>query len=287
MSRLDASLDIDLASPREIVRIIQAEDARVADAVERSAEEIASAIDAIAHRLRNGGRLFYIGAGTSGRIAMLDAAELTPTFGVEAGLVQVIIAGGTSAMDQAVEGAEDNAEDAVIAVGDLVHPTDCLVGIAASGTTPFTVAAVREANRIGALTVGVTSTPGSSLATDATIAIVTDVGAEVIMESSRMKSGTAQKLVLNTISTGVMILLGHVHSNLMVDMPATNTKLRSRAIRMVELAAGVDRETAEHALGQSSTVREAIVVASKGLSSEEARLLLETHDGNLRKVLGK
>jgi len=287
MSRLDTSIDIDVASPREIVRLIQEQDATVASAVSRAAESLASAIEAIAERMRGGGRLFYAGAGTSGRIAMLDAAEIPPTFGVAPETVQVIMAGGAVAMDQAVEGAEDRQDDAIAVVRERVTASDALVGVAASGTTPFTVAAVREAKAIGALTVGVTSTPDSLLTTEPNIAIVTEVGSEVIMGSSRMKSGTAQKLVLNTISTGVMILLGHVYSNLMVDMPATNVKLRARAISMVEMAAGVDRQTAERAFDEAGSVRLAIVVAARRTSVDEARELLETHGGNLREVLAR
>src|SRR3954466_12500231 len=198
--RLDASLDIDLRSAREIVRIIQEQDALVAGAVAAEADRIAHAVDQIADRMSHGGHLIYAGAGTSGRIAMLDASELPPTYGIDRNLVRVIMAGGERAFFEAAEGAEDDEDAAIGAVNANVRPEDALIGIAASGTTPFTVAAVRRANMIGALTIGVTSNPDSPLAADADIAIAPRTGAEVIMGSSRMKSGTAQKLILNAIS---------------------------------------------------------------------------------------
>jgi N-acetylmuramic acid 6-phosphate etherase len=284
--RLEASLDIDRRSSLEIVRIIQEQDRCVADAVAREAERVAHAIDQIVERLSHGGRLFYAGAGTSGRIAMLDASELPPTYGIDPSLVRVLMAGGERAWSAAVEGAEDDEEAAVACVNQEVRAEDALVGIAASGTTPFTVAAVRRANMLGALTVGVTSAPGSPLAREVDIAIVPQTGPEVIMGSTRMKGGTAQKMVLNTISTGVMIRLGHVYSNLMIDMPATNEKLHDRAVRMVEMAAGVTRPTAVQAIRDADgNVKLAAVMAGKKVAAGEARQLLERHRGNLREVL--
>jgi N-acetylmuramic acid 6-phosphate etherase len=282
--RLDASLDIDRRSTLEIVRTIQQQDALVAPAVAAEAEHIAHAVDEIANRLSHGGRLFYAGAGTSGRMAMLDAVELPPTFGIDPSLVRVLMAGGERAYFAAVEGAEDDEEAAITTVDREVVADDAVVGIAASGTTPYTVAAVRKANMIGALTVGITSQPNSPLAQDADIAIVPETGPEVIMGSTRMKSGTAQKMVLNAISTTVMIRLGHVYSNLMIDMPATNEKLKKRAARMVELAAGVARPAAVQALRDANgNVKLATVIARKRISSDEARKLLEGR--NLREVL--
>jgi len=282
--RLDASLDIDLAPAIEIVRIIQQQDALVAGAVAAQAERIAHAIDEITERLRHGGRLFYAGAGTSGRIAMLDASELPPTYGVPRDLVRVLIAGGERAYFEAVEGAEDDEDAAIEAVNREVTAEDAVVGIAASGTTPYTVAAVRRANMLGALTIAVTNVAGSPLAQHADIPIVLETGPEVIMGSTRMKSGTAQKLVLNQLSTGVMIRLGHVHSNLMIDMPATNEKLRSRAVRMVELAAGVPRPMAVQAMRDAAgNVKVAAVMAKKRVSADEARTML--HERSLREVL--
>ncbi|HEX9160355.1 MAG TPA: N-acetylmuramic acid 6-phosphate etherase [Thermoanaerobaculia bacterium] len=282
--RLEASLDIDQRSSLEIVRIIQEQDATVARAVAAEGEHIAHAVDQIVERMSHGGHLFYAGAGTSGRIAMLDASELPPTYGIEPTLVRVIMAGGERAYFAAAEGAEDDEDAAIDAINRQVRPDDAVVGIAASGTTPFTVAAVRRANMLGALTAGVTSVSGSPLAKEVDIAIVPQTGPEVIMGSSRMKSGTAQKLVLNTISTAVMIRLGRVYSNLMIDMPATNEKLRSRAVRMVELAAGVTRPMAVQALRDASgNVRLAAVMAKKRVGAEEGRRLIK--ERSLREVL--
>lgn len=283
--RLDASLDIDLRPTREIVRIINEQDALVASAVAAEGERIAQAIDQIAERMANGGRLFYAGAGTSGRIAMLDASELPPTYGIDASLVRVLMAGGERAYFAAAEGAEDDEDAAIEIVEREVKPDDAVVGIAASGTTPYTVAAVRKANLLGALTVGITSVAASPLARDVDIAIVTQTGAEVIMGSSRMKSGTAQKLILNTISTGVMIRLGHTYSNLMIDMPATNEKLRNRAVTMVAIVANVPRPAAVQAIREADgNVKVATVIAKRGVSADEARALLAKH--SLREVLG-
>jgi N-acetylmuramic acid 6-phosphate etherase len=284
--RLDTSLDIDRLPAADVVRLIQEQDATVAAAVAAERERIAQAVEQIADRLSHGGRLFYAGAGTSGRMAMLDASELPPTYGIDRSLVRVIMAGGERAFFEAAEGAEDDEDAAIAAVNAEVKAEDAVVGIAASGTTPFTVAAVRRANMLGALTVGVTSVPGSPLARDVDIPIVTRTGPEVIMGSSRMKSGTAQKLVLNTISTAVMVLLGHTWSNLMIDMPATNEKLRNRAVRMVELAAGVTRPMAVQAMREAGgNVKLAAVMAGKRVDLESARQLLEEHRGRLREVL--
>jgi len=277
-NRLDASLEID--------RVIQEQDAAIPSVMTSQAVPLARAIEAITDRIRNGGRLFYAGAGTSGRIAMLDASELPPTYGVPADLVRVLMAGGEEAFFAAVEGAEDDEEAAVQSVNTMLHDADAIIGIAASGTTPYTVAAVRRANMIGALTIGITSTPGSPLARDTDIPIVLETGPEVILGSSRMKAGTAQKLALNTISTGIMIQLGKVYSNLMIEMPATNAKLRNRAVAMVELISGVSRAVALEALEASGgSVKHAIVIASRKVDAAAAKQLLDAQDGNLRKVL--
>ncbi len=284
--RLKASLDIDKLPANDIVRIILEQDATVVPAIAAESERIAHAIEQIAERMSHTGRLFYVGAGTSGRIAMLDASELPPTFGIDASLVRVIMAGGERAFFSAAEGAEDDEDAAIDAINKDVRPDDAVIGIAASGTTPFTVAAVRRANMLGALTVGITSVPNAPLARDVDIPIITETGAEVIMGSSRMKSGTAQKIVLNTISTGVMIRLGRVYSNLMIDMPATNEKLRSRAVTMVELASGTTRPAAVEALrAAEGNVKLATVMAAKKLGADEARRLLKNHGGRLREVL--
>jgi N-acetylmuramic acid 6-phosphate etherase len=282
--RLEASLDIDCRPAIEIVRIIQQQDALVADAVAAQAVRIAHAVDEIAERLRHGGRLFYAGAGTSGRMAMLDASELPPTYGIDPSMVRVLMAGGERAFFSAVEGAEDDEDGAIEAVSREVTADDAVIGVAASGTTPFTVAAVRKANMLGALTVAVTSVAGSALAQHTDIPIVVETGPEVIMGSSRMKSGTAQKLVLNQISTGVMIRIGRVFSNLMIEMPATNEKLRDRAVRMVELAAGIPRPMAVQKMRESEgNVKVAVVMVKKNVSAAEARQLLASK--SLREVL--
>jgi len=284
--RLSSTLEIDRATPREIVRLIQEQDRSVADAVEQAAEKIAHAIDAITDRLRSGGRLFYVGAGTSGRIAMLDASELPPTYGTDPSLVSVIMAGGNNAYFAAVEGAEDSEEDGIAAVDAQVTENDAVVGVAASGTTPFTVAAIRKANMLGALTVGVTSIENSPLVRECDIPIVAVTGPEVIMGSSRMKSGTAQKLILNTISTGVMVRLGKVYSNLMVEMPPTNIKLTRRTAQMVELATGAPRARCEEALAQcGGNIKAAIWLIKREGTPEEAVAALARSSGNLREAL--
>lgn len=284
--RLKNSLDIDKRSATEIVKIILEQDATVVPAVAAETDRIAHAIEQIAERMAHTGRMFYVGAGTSGRIAMLDASELPPTFGIDPSLVRVIMAGGERAFFSAAEGAEDDEEAAIEAISKEVRPDDSVIGIAASGTTPFTVAAVRRANMLGALTIGITSVPNVPLSRDVDIPIIAETGPEVLMGSSRMKSGTAQKIILNAISTGVMIRLGRVYSNLMIDMPATNEKLRNRAVTMVELASGVTRPAAVEALrGADGNVKLATVMAARKLGADEARRLLEQHAGRLREVL--
>lgn len=286
--RFPESLDIDLVPTERLVEIIQDQDRSVAEAVAAQRPSIVRAIDAIADRMLDGGRLFYVGAGTSGRIAAVDASEIPPTFGTAPEMVQVIMAGGETAFTTAAEGAEDDEEAAVRAIDERVRAEDVVVGIAASGTTPFTVMAVRRANMLGALTLAVTSRAGAPLSREVDIAIAVDTGPEVIMGSSRMKSGTAQKLVLNTISTGIMIRLGRVYSNLMIEMPATNVKLRDRAVRMVELAAGVSRAEAGRAFAESgSSVKVAAVMAKLGLSRDEAEGRLASSGGRLREVFGE
>jgi N-acetylmuramic acid 6-phosphate etherase len=281
----DRAHELDRLSAAQIVGLISDADRHVAPAVAAQAEKIAHAIESIADRMRSGGRLFYAGAGTSGRIAMLDAAELPPTFGIEAGRVEVIMAGGEKAFFGAVEGAEDDQDAAIAEVAQRVGADDSLVGIAASGTTPFTVAAIRRANLSGALTVGITAVPNSPIARECDIPIVVQTGPEVILGSTRMKSGTAQKLVLNTISTGVMILLGRVYGNMMVEMPATNAKLRERAIFMVQSVANAPRSVAESAFAESGSVKVAIVMARKNVDRQRATELLQAARGNLREVL--
>jgi N-acetylmuramic acid 6-phosphate etherase len=284
--RLASSVDLDELDTAELLRRIQAEDARVAPAVAAEAPALATVVDAIVARLAAGGRLFYVGAGTSARIAALDAAELPPTYGTPPSLVQVILAGGERALLHAVEGAEDDAEAGMCEVLERVRAGDAVVGIAASGTTPFTVAAVEEARRLGALTVAVTARAESPLAVAAEHAVAPRTGAEVVMGSTRMKAGTAQKLVLNALSTAVMVRLGRVYSNLMVEMPATNEKLRGRAARMVELAAGVSAAEAAAALAAASGDVKLGVLVARGLTPEEGVAALAAAGGNLRRALG-
>lgn len=246
-----ASADIDKVSTLEMVKIINEEDKKIALAVEKVLPQIANAVDIIAQKLSNGGRLFYIGAGTSGRLGILDASECPPTFGVDSDLVQGIIAGGNYAITNAVEGAEDNKN---LAVENLREKNFCaadiLVGIAASGRTPYVLGGIEYAKKIGAVTVGVSCVENSILAKFVDIEITPVTGAEIITGSTRMKAGTATKMVLNMLTTGAMIRLGKVYGNLMVDVRATNEKLRDRAKRIVMAATGCDEITAIDALNK-------------------------------------
>ena len=246
-----ASENIDKVSTLEMVKIINDEDKKVAAAVEKVLPQIASAVDLIAEKISNGGRLFYIGAGTSGRLGVLDASECPPTFGVKNDLVQGIIAGGNYALTNAVEGAED---DKNLAIENLCErnftAADILVGIAASGRTPYVLSAIEYAKKIGAATVGISCVENSALAKIVDIEITPVTGAEVITGSTRMKAGTATKMVLNMLTTGAMIKLGKVYGNLMVDVHATNEKLRDRAKRIVIAATGCDENIAVEILAK-------------------------------------
>ena len=239
----------------EVVRLMSAEDALVAGAVSEVLVEVARAVDAIVARLQSGGRLFYIGTGTSGRLGVLDAAECPPTFGVAPDLVQAVIAGGYEACYRAVEASEDDSE---AGVNDLkargLTEKDALVGIAASGRTPYTVGAVKFAREIGAFTVGLTCVPGSAITEAAELSIVPVVGPEVLTGSSRLKAGTAQKMVLNMISTATMVRLGYVSGNRMSNLQPRNIKLRERAVRIVMGETGVDQQSATAALESAAWV---------------------------------
>lgn len=274
--RNPASDGIDTRSTADMLAIMNAEDRRVAEAVQAEIPRIAQAVDGIAERLGRGGRLFYIGAGTSGRLGVLDASECRPTFNVPDGLVQGIIAGGESALVRATEASEDDpasgARD-LLARGFTV--ADVLVGIAASGRTPYVLGAIAQARSLGALTVGISCTPDSALSQNVDIPIAPLTGPEIVTGSTRMKAGTATKLVLNMLSTGAMIRLGYVYGNLMVNVQPTNEKLVDRATRIIMDAAQVDRETAARLLTDSGrSVRTAIVMARLGLdrAAAEARL---------------
>ena len=284
--RHPASADLDLLPTAEVVRIIQEADASVPARVAAALPAISRAVDGIVARLERGGCWYYVGAGTSGRLAMLDASELRPTFGLDASLVTVIMAGGERAFMHAAEGAEDEAGEGAARIRAQATERDVVVGVAASGTTPFTTAAVREGKRLGAFTVGISCCAGTPLASEPDVAIVAEVGPEVIMGSTRMKSGTAQKMILNTLSTAVMVRLGRVYGDLMIDMPPTNEKLRKRAVRMVELAALVTPDVAAQALESAGgNVKLAIVIARTGADVESAREALARHGGRLRAVL--
>lgn len=259
----------------------------MARAVARELPGIARAVEAIARALRRGGRLIYIGAGTSGRLATLDAAECPPTFGVAPRLVQAVIAGGRRALTGAVEGAEDSrAQGARDLAARRVAPNDVVVGLTASGSTPYVLGAMAYARRRGAVTVGVTSNRRSPLARVARILIAPQVGPEVIAGSTRMKAGTAQKLVLNMLSTAAMVRLGRVYDNWMIDVALTNRKLRERGLRILIQATGASVAEAQRALGQAGhDLRVALVMMKKGASAAEARRRLRQAWGNLRKAL--
>ena len=284
--RNPATREIDTLDTLSMLRIINQEDQKVAAAVEDTLPEIAKAVDVIAGQLENGGRLFYLGAGTSGRLGVLDASECPPTYGTDPGLVLGLIAGGTSAMFRAKEGAED---DPSLAGKDLqahdFSEKDVLVGIAASGRTPYVIGGLEYAKELGAHTIAVSCSEGSLIASLAEIAITPLTGPEVITGSTRMKAGTAQKLVLNMLSTGTMIRLGKVYGNLMVDVKATNAKLEERARRIVMDACGCTREESIALLKQADGhAKLAILMRLAGCNAEKGRLLLKKHHGHLSRA---
>jgi N-acetylmuramic acid 6-phosphate etherase len=274
--RNPATTAIDRAPTLEMLRILNDEDKKVALAVEAALPQIALALDAIVARLRDGGRLFYTGAGTSGRLGVLDASECPPTYNVSPDLVQGFIAGGDSALRKAVEGAEDSAElGAAEMMARGFTGKDVLCGIAASGRTPYVMGALEKARSLSAATVTIACTPGARISALADFPIEVLTGPEPITGSTRMKAGTATKLVLNMLSTGTMVRLGYVYGNLMVNVQPTNEKLVDRAARIIMEAAGVDRESAEAALEASGkVVRTAIVMARLKVSREEAEARL-------------
>ena len=288
--RNPASANIDCLSPLEIVRIINSEDARVATAVEAELPQIAAAIEQIADRLgTRGGRLIYLGAGTSGRLGVLDASECPPTFSTPPGLVVGRIAGGPQALTDAVEELEDSAGAGRADVEVLsVTAADAVVGITASGRTPYVLSAIEAANERGAFTIGLACNANSELARLVQIMIAPLVGPEVLAGSTRLKAGTAQKMVLNMLSTGTMIRLGKTFGNLMVDLRATNSKLRRRAIRIVQEATGLDQAQAADLLRQTDgEAKTAIVSARTGIQPEEARARLTQSQGSVRAALGE
>lgn len=275
------TLDIDSLSSLDVITKINIQDQLVPLAVSKVLPKIAQAVDWIVESMYNGGRLFYLGAGTSGRLGILDASECPPTFGTSPELVQGLIAGGETAVFRAVEGAEDSL---TLAAQDLtdhnLSPYDIVVGIAASGRTPYVIGGLSFAKQTGCRTVAIVCSPNSEMAEVADLTICVEVGPEVIMGSTRMKAGTAQKLVLNMLTTATMIRRGKVYSNLMVDVQATNTKLVERAKRIVMLATGVTRELAETAIKQAEgSVKVAIVMILADVVADEAKVRLQRANG--------
>jgi N-acetylmuramic acid 6-phosphate etherase len=283
-----ASVDLDLKSSLQLARIINSEDAKVAAAVERVLPQIARSIDIIASALQRGGRLIYVGTGTSGRIAALDAVECPPTFDTHRQTVQFIIAGGLKALGAAVEADEDSPKLGEREIAKKKPgKNDVVVGIAASGRTPFTVAAIVYARRHGAKTIAVTCNRNSPLERAADLGIVTEVGPEVISGSTRMKAGTAQKMVLNMLSSGAMIRLGYVYGNLMVNLHQKNEKLVDRAVRILQLTTGMGRKTAQKALRKAkNSIPLALVMSQAEVSRAEAQRALKAANGNVRHAIG-
>jgi N-acetylmuramic acid 6-phosphate etherase len=281
-----ASANIDALSTEEMLRVINAADREVALAVEREIPQIAAAVESIAGRLHAGGHLFYIGAGTSGRLGVLDASECPPTFNTPPELVQALIAGGDGALRHSIERAEDDPEQGR---RDLeprgFSAGDALVGIAASGRTPYVLGAIRYARGLGALTIGLSCTSNSELAQAAEFAITPLPGPEIITGSTRMRAGTATKLVLNMISTGVMIRLGYVYGNLMVNVQPTNSKLTDRARRIIATISGLSYDEAAHLLDEAGSVRTAIVMHKCGVAKSEAEARLRAENSSLRQAL--
>ncbi len=278
-----------MASSLEIVDLINAEDALVHEAVRRARGQIAAAIEPAVGTFRAGGRLVYVGAGTSGRLGVLDAAECPPTFGTKPEMVVGIIAGGLGALVRSVEGAEDDVNAGAQAMDQAnVAGRDLVIGIAASGTTPYVRSALTRAQTVGAKTALVTcSAPPKLLADTCDVVILAEVGAEALTGSTRMKAGTATKLILNTITTGTMIRLGKVYGNLMVDLMAMSDKLRDRGERIVMECCGVDRDTARAAItAAEGSVKLALVMAAARIGREEAQRRLDAAAGSVRAVIG-
>jgi N-acetylmuramic acid 6-phosphate etherase len=285
--RNPASRNLDRMTAGEIVRLMNLEDRRVTAAVGREIPAIARAADAIVNGIRKGGRLIYVGAGSSGRMGVLDAAECPPTFGVSPNVVRAVIAGGRRAITQAVEGAEDSARNGERDLRAIrMTRNDVVVGIAASGTTPYVLGALRFARKRGATTIAVTSNLRMPLGRLAKTVIAPEVGPEVLTGSTRLKAGTSQKMVLNMLSTAVMARLGHVYENLMIDMMLTNEKLAERALRMLAEASGKRVSAAGDALRAAGhDMRVALVMLKRGITAAEAKKKLTAARGDLRKAI--
>lgn len=281
------SKHVDSLSALEIVQLMNEEDKQVPLAIEKCLPQIAQAIERIVAAFQQGGRLVYIGAGTSGRLGVLDASECPPTFGVSPEMVKGIIAGGERALRHPIEGAEDSKTQAVVDLQTIQFSSkDVLVGIAASGRTPYVIGALEYAKSLGSVTVSIASNPNSAMANIVDIAIDTVVGPEVLTGSSRLKSGTAQKLVLNMLTTASMILMGKCYQNLMVDVQASNEKLKARAIRIVMQATDCDKALAEETLKLADqNAKLAIMMILSGLDRAQAEALLEKHHGKLQLAL--
>lgn len=281
------SMHVDSLSALEIVQLMNEEDKQVPLAIEKCLPQIAQAVECIVAAFQQGGRLVYIGAGTSGRLGVLDASECPPTFGVSPEMVKGIIAGGERALRHPIEGAEDSKEQAVVDLQTIQFSSkDVLVGIAASGRTPYVIGALEYAKSLGSVTVSIASNPNSAMANIVDIAIDTVVGPEVLTGSSRLKSGTAQKLVLNMLTTASMILMGKCYQNLMVDVQASNEKLKARAIRIVMQATDCDKTLAEETLKLTDqNAKLAIMMILSGLDRAQAEALLEKHQGKLQLAL--
>ncbi len=288
----DATKEIDLCSTLEMVTLMNGQDMEVPKAVESQLLQIAQAVDLLYHALKKGGRMIYVGAGTSGRLGVLDASECPPTFSTPPEMVQGYIAGGDRALRNAVEGCEDSREEGEQVIRQAgVSSRDVVIGITASGSAAYVLAAVEEARRRNAKTIGVVTNTGTPLAALCDVCIAPDVGPEVIAGSTRLKSGTAQKLVLNMLTTCTMIKLGKVYGNLMVDLNPGNQKLQDRARRMICKVTGVDEGQAAEALQQAgNSTKLAIMMLKSGLSRSQAEQTLANADGVLRQalsVLGK
>ena len=281
------SMHVDSLSALEIVQLMNKEDKQVPLAIEKCLPQIAQAVECIVAAFQQGGRLVYIGAGTSGRLGVLDASECPPTFGVSPEMVKGIIAGGERALRHPIEGAEDSKTHAVVDLQTIQFSSkEVLVGIAASGRTPYVIGALEYAKSLGSVTVSIASNPNSAMANIVDIAIDTVVGPEVLTGSSRLKSGTAQKLVLNMLTTASMILMGKCYQNLMVDVQASNEKLKARAIHIVMQATDCDKALAEETLKQADqNAKLAIMMILSGLDRAQAEALLEKHQGKLQLAL--
>jgi len=279
---------IDECSTEEMVRLMNEQDATVPGAVAAEIPQIARAVDILHHALKNGGRMFYVGAGSSGRLGVLDASECPPTFGINPMIVQGHIAGGDGALRTAVEGCEDNAEEGIALIERCgVTDKDVVIGITASGSAQFVIAGLTKAKEIGAATIGVVNNKNSKLEPVCDVCIAPVVGPEVIMGSTRLKAGTAQKLVLNMLTTCTMVKLGKTYNNLMVDLKASNKKLRDRSVRIIRSATGVDAGTAAAYLESASmSCKLAIMMIKTGLNAKEAEQVLEQFDGSLKKAIG-